>query len=928
VEAVGLSDVIGAVRLGDPAKPDFTVERAVVHYGFKDWSLDVTSVALRRPVLRARLHDGKPTLGALDPLIEEFSRKPPRPGATKPRIEIDGATLLLATDYGPMRINASGRLEGGRLMRLEGASAPARLQGPGFDLGLGAAAFRLRTDAERLSLGLDAPVPKAAAWGVSVDRGQLNLNADLPYPDLRSRRSDGAVALRASLTGGQIAGGGQSLVDARLSAAFTGLAAGWIPDLALTGRGVADLRAASGTFAGGQAGTLKAAAVADDLRWTRKGGDAVSATVKLTGAADGVAISNLRLQSLTAAALGPVRAGSGGPSLRLTASASGHGAWIGLGAPASGDPAEIAAVKRAARGFRFTAPAVSLAARGGLMDVALQQPVRLQPDRGGLVSLGAEGRGYRLTSAGGGLPTADVDVTRFTLVPGGALAAGRIRAALPMGPLQQGTLDAAGTLRLVQGAVSFVGDRCAAIEASRLTLGANDLTGLSGRLCPAGRPLFTFDRGDWRIAGRSAAVAAEAPFLQARLSGIGGPVTFGQARGQLDAQLILDRGEVADAAPDLRFRPLRITGEASLAREVWTGQFVASDAAGRSLGRAVLHQDLGSGIGRVDVDTGLLAFDAAGLQPTQLSPLAAAIGSPVQGAARFVGGFAWTPAGSTSGGRLSVPRLDFVSPAGRVVGLSGEVTLASLTPLVTAPGQRLRADSLAGPVVLTDLSAGVALDEKALHFAGGDAALGGGRVRLVSLDLPLVGGPPVRGVLDVDGVQVRELVKASPFGERVDLDAKLSGRLPFEAQGEKVRVTGGNLRAIQPGRLSIRLAPAASPASGAPEPAPPPPDTFTDFAYQAMENLAFDTLDASVDSRPDGQLGILFHVVGRHDPPTRQVLAVSWLDLIRRTFMNRKLPLPSGTGVNLTLDTTLNLDDLLKDYADYQRLKGSPPVQR
>ena len=32
-------------------------------------------------------------------------------------------------------------------------------------------------------------------------------------------------------------------------------------------------------------------------------------------------------------------------------------------------------------------------------------------------------------------------------------------------------------------------------------------------------------------------------------------------------------------------------------------------------------------------------------------------------------------------------------------------------------------------------------------------------------------------------------------------------------------------------------------------------------------------------------------------------------------------------GVDLTLDTTLNLDDLLSDYAEYRRLHGSAPVQ-
>jgi hypothetical protein len=108
----------------------------------------------------------------------------------------------------------------------------------------------------------------------------------------------------------------------------------------------------------------------------------------------------------------------------------------------------------------------------------------------------------------------------------------------------------------------------------------------------------------------------------------------------------------------------------------------------------------------------------------------------------------------------------------------------------------------------------------------------------------------------------------------------------------------------------------------------PGTDTFTDFAYQAMENLAFTRFDAQVDSRPDGRLGVLFHIVGRHDPPQHQEITLSWMDLIRRRFMDKKLPLPSGTEVNLTLDTSLDLDDLLQDYADYQQLRSSPPVQR
>ena len=144
-----------------------------------------------------------------------------------------------------------------------------------------------------------------------------------------------------------------------------------------------------------------------------------------------------------------------------------------------------------------------------------------------------------------------------------------------------------------------------------------------------------------------------------------------------------------------------------------------------------------------------------------------------------------------------------------------------------------------------------------------------------------------------------------------------------------------DLRAIEPGRLTIEreaftapdaqgaIASATTPAVPATEAAGP----FSDFAYQAMEDLAFDRLDAAISSQADGRMGVLFHIRGRHDPPTKQRIRLSVFDLITRKFMNRQLPLPSGTQVDLTLDTTLNLDDLLADYGEYQRLRNSRTVQ-
>ncbi|MET0274170.1 MAG: YdbH domain-containing protein [Phenylobacterium sp.] len=930
VEAFGLNGFTGRVTVGDPKNPDFATDRAEVRYGFKGFGIEVVSVKLTKPVVRARVHDGQLSVGSLDPLIAEFRKRPPRPDARKPRIEVDDGLLLLATDYGPVRLTADARVEDGKLMSLDATTAPTRLRSEAFDVSVGKAVAHVRTKGDRVELSLDTTLSDAKAGGLSAQDARLRLTAAAPYPDLAHRRGDGALVARASLDGKHLVLDGQAFEEAQLSAALTGQAKGWIPDLVVTGQAVADLRAASSAVAGAKIKGLRVAATSPDVKWSRKGGDTVSATVKVSGLADVLAVSDLTLTDTTVTLEGPASVDHRGAVMRLTGHAFGHGAWSGLGAPTALDSAEIAAVKRALRGFRLDAPGFAVTADRVTGHIALSHAVQLTPDRGGLVRLAPQGAGWRLSSAGGGLPKVEADVERVALVPGGATAQGRVKAALSIGPIQQGVFDAAGTLRMGTG-VTFTASRCASIQAARLEMGENDIEALAGRLCPIGEPLLSLNGADWRIAGRAEGVSARAPFLQARVADGSGRVLMGQRRGGLYATAAIASARVEDAAPSTRFNPLKLAGTAELARELWTADLAIATPAGQPVATAKLRHQGPSGRGGVDFDTGLLTFADGGLQPLQLSPLAAAAGSPATGSARFAGGFQWTPGGATSGGVLDIQKLDFVSPAGAITGLSGEVAFTSLAPLVAAPGQVLKADGLASFVPVTGLTATFALGEKALIVSGGEAAVGGGRVRVETLEIPFTPDQPTRGVLNFDGVQLGELVEASPFADRVDLDAKVSGRIPFEATGQKVRITGGDLKAIQPGRLSIQRTaltgvavedPGAAAAVG-----PPGSDTFTDFAYQAMEHLAFQTLDASINSQPDGRLGVLFHVIGKHDPPTRQVIRLSWIDVLRRRFLNRTLPLPSGTGVNLTLDTTLNLDELLADYADYRRLHSSPTVQ-
>jgi len=942
VEAFGPGVFTARLRIGDPANPDFAAERAEVRYRARITGLEVLSVTLRKPVLRAQFRQGQLKVGALDPLVQEFLRRPPRPDAKQPRIRIDDGVLVLSTDYGPMRVAADAVVEDGKLQTLTATSAPARLRSAAFDVSLGAGSLKTVTRAGRIDLALAAPITSAKAGAAEVGDGRLNLVAQLPYPDFQKRRGEGAVVAALGLTGRRITIAGQVLDGAELKAGLSGQATGWIPDLAVSGKTSASVTATAGRFGATEARAIRLAAASDDLRWTRKGGDRLAGTVKLNGGVEGLTAGDLRLSAFTAAAGGSIAASAGAVEAALDGAAMGQGGWMGLGAVTAQDTPDMAAIKRAARSFRIAAPGVSLRLKDGAATVSLPKPVRVASTSGGTLELagrpgapafGPSGGAFKLAVKGGGLPALEADVAKLTMTEGGAIASGRVHARATVGFVQNAELEAAGRLQVANGGLAFTAERCVAIRADRLDFGANDIERLSGRLCPAGGPLFRMTGADWRIAGRAEAVTATAPFIEGRVVAGAGRIVAESKRGQVTARAHIDTARQEDTAAETRFHPFLMTGEAWLSEFIWRADLDFKRPNGAPLGNALVTQDGRLGLGVVVIETEMLQFAEGGLQPAQLSPLASALGSPVVGSAKFKGRFDWNPAGSTSGGTVSIPSLDFQSAAGPVKGLKGELVFSSLAPLVAAAGQELTVERVQGIVLLEHLRAKFAVADNLLSVEGGQAEVGGGKVTVETLEIPLVPGAPTRGVLRLEGVQLHDLVEASPFGDKVDLDAKVSGTIPFEMTGNKVRISGGNLRAVQPGRISIDrsaltgVAADSAPATPAAAPAANPSDTFSDFAYQAMENLAFDTLEATIKSQDDGRLGVLFHIVGRHDPPQKQQIRLSLMDLIQQKFLGKPLPLPSGTGVNLTLDTTLNLDDLLADYANYQSLHHSAPVQ-
>ena len=948
LSGLGLGGVAGRVVAGPRGDPDLTVEHAEVAYGLTGfWNnqplgLQVTSLRLVRPVVKAQLKAGKLSFGVLDPIVEEFSRRPPRPGARQPMIQVESGRLRLATDYGPADVRADALMDDGRLLRLD-----ARLAQTHLAIGQTAAdvggQMRLRSRGDRLDMLVDAGVLRLTSPGLQAEGARLRLSGRAPYPDFALRRVDGVISLRLEGSAARLAAAGGRYDEARFATTLSGRSAGWIDRLSFSGAASGDIAARRLALGAAFADDLRAHVVAQTFA-VRPTGDRLTADLNVTGDAKAFTQGALRLKAVRAGFHGAgALGGADGPRVKGVGAFSADGQVAGL--PASRDePAEARAVKRALANFQVAAPGLRVGAARGDLTLSLVEPVRATSAGGGGAAVTARagrpvfaaGRGvFDLAIAGGGLPKAEVAVNGLTFARGRVAAPLSFSVRTNFDPIRDGVVRGDGVLVIGGEAVQLTTRGCLDITADHLEFGENDVLKPHGRFCPADGPLFRYADGNWRVRGRAAQAGAEVPLMQSAVRDASGPVSFSSMGGAFGAEANIERARLEDAAPQRRFNPIFLSGPALLREGVWQAAVVGSDAAGRRLGEAQVSHDVQSGVGEADIDTGALTFAEGGLQPAALSPLAASLGPPARGQAGFTGNVAWSPDGVTSRGLLTIRSLDFTSPMGAVSGLKGEVSFTGLAPLEAAAGQRLRADSVAGFAPMTNVQVDFGLGGEQIRVEGGQAAIGGGTVKLEPFAVPFAPGATWGGAIRLEGVQIAPMVEATPFGDRVDLDARLSGRIPFQSTPLGVRIAAGDLHAIAPGRLSIQrqaltgvaTTGGAPVAPGAPAPAATPTNAFSDFAYQAMENLAFDTLSARIDSLPGGRLGVVFHIKGRNEPPKKQILRVPVDQLVDRSFMDRPQLLPSGTRVDLTLDTSLNLDQLLDDFTGYQQLHNSAEVQ-
>lgn len=967
VERLDASGFTGAVRLGDPNDPDLVSDH--VELAFTP-SLTLRSAKLVEPRLKARFDGRRLTFGALQPLIDRALAGKPA-GGPGPDITVDRGLAVVQTPLGQVRLRADGRFAQGRLTNLDAHILPTELSGAEFSAKLTGGHLVAQGVPGGVKAQLNLHVAKARYGVTGVQQAVVQADLDGGGSGLIPT---GPMRLSGRASSERLQVGSATASKPSLAWRYRGTATGPLNQLDLDGDGTAILEAATVAVPGRTRMVSPTLTLASDAFHLARQGERTRLQIPLTlnGRADSVELGGATLVDAAASgrwrdltlSIAPtssildgvgearvvsrrarftateladtsVRASGG-----LKAASDGQARFQGALQLEAGTPADQAwrwtkaipliapQLARALAHVSVTAPQATLVrGDGGGVTLSAGAPIRIRSTSGATLSLTPEGSAPLLRLAdgaasgrldaaldGGGLPQVRLTAATYTLSQDAGGLAGAVGAALrvtgDLGPAHGLELKGAGQIERRRGVATARLDGCADIELATLSTVAK---GVSAAVCSTSEPLLRADADGWRAAAELRNAQGMLPTAQVALAGAAQLQAHGGASG-LAGEIDLTRLDARDLSPKRRFEPISASGQLDLADAGWRGRLKLASAKGRALGTAEIEAALDLARGEVRLDTGLLTFAQDGFQPSSISALAPTWLAKVEGPARFTGRIAWRGGSVDTSGRLQSSGLNFTGPLGRVAGARGAIDFSSLLPLATPPGQTLTADSVAWIAPLSQVQVRFQLQPRAMTLEKAAGTVSSGRVSLDQLVISLAPGATTQGVLHLAAVDIGDLIARSSLADKLTLQARLSGTIPFSIGPQGMRFTHGQLAADGPGRLSIN--PKAL-TSGSLQ-----TSTIQTFAYQALENLAFDELNAAVDSQPKGRLGVLFHINGRHDPPKHVEARVSLFDLLAGHALDKPLPLPSGTPVNLTLDTSLNFDDLLAAYRQVGRARS------
>lgn len=941
IESIGPArQVVRNVVIGDPARPDLTVERIAINLRYR-WGFPVIGrVEITRPRLFGTMReDGGLTFGALDKVIYAESDRPP--GLPDLDIKLVDGRARLDTPWGNVGFKAEGEGEldngfAGTLAaiapqlahadcRLEQASAfgRVRVQGgkPAFNgplriagaactergFALAKADFDLGVIGDASLDGLETRLG-GKAGRIAVGEGSIATTALDANATLRNRRLVARFDARMGETsmdgfgfdGLKLAGTVRSDTGfANLQSNMTVDGRGLVLEPSVTNRIRAAQRSAEDTLAAPLLGRL-ANAVERQVQ-----GASIAAELNLRSGGSGVTLVAPRAS---------IR-GRGGETLgvltrvQMRLAGSGLPQIEGNIAMGGGDLPQVQGrMERDARGasvFRLRmAPYEAQGSRLAFSTLEIRQA------RSGALALD-------------GMMEAD-----------GPLPGGEVRGlSIPV----QGTVSPSGTLALWDSCTRIAFDRLVysslALDAKQMLLcpqrGAPILRyGPQGLMFAAGTPELDIkgELGGTRLALRTGAVGLAWPgslvardvimvlgepgsttrFTIPELTGTLGrtlsgtfdnadfameavPLDISQAGGTwsyVGGRLMLADAafSLADRETEARFNPMVSRGATlQLADNRITAQAELREPASDRIvtGVEILH-DLSRGTGHADLSIAGLVFDDR-LQPVALTELARGLVALTDGTVRGTGRIDWNPQGVTSSGRFTTDDLDFAAPFGPVEGASGTIVFSDLLGLTTAPGQRLRLRKINPGIEVNDgeirfaLSGGTLLD-----VDGGSWPFLGGTLTMRPVALDFSREETRSYVFDVQGLD------AALFIERLEL-GNLSASGTFDGSVSVVFDEFGN-GFIQDSVLVSR--PPGGNVSYVGELTYEDMGAIANFAFQTLKSLDFRQMRVGIEGPLAGEVltAITFEGVTQGEGAKQNILTRRLARLPIRFNVNIRAP--------------------------------------
>lgn len=315
------------------------------------------------------------------------------------------------------------------------------------------------------------------------------------------------------------------------------------------------------------------------------------------------------------------------------------------------------------------------------------------------------------------------------------------------------------------------------------------------------------------------------------------------ANGELtltEASLRVEDREQVD-----RFQPLVAEGASlRLANNVITAEALLREpTSGREIVRTEIRHDLGTGRGSADLFADRIMFDKA-LQPDMVTRLALGVIANAEGVVTGQGRIDWNEQTVTSTGRFNTDALDFAAAFGPVRGVAGTVEFTDLLGLVTAPDQRLS---------IAAINPGIEVNDGELTFElRPDYVLAVKGARWPFLDGILTLQPVTIHVGEAEVLRytlVMEGVDAAKFLTRMELTnlsatGIFDGTMPLIFDQDGGRIEGGLLRSRPPGGNVSYVGELTYKDLSA----------MANFAFDALRSLDYREMTIGMDGSLEGEL--------------------------------------------------------------------------